>query len=488
MNKIRGLIIVASIIALFLALFFFVQFTGFLFDIQQKYADSPTWLIALYIGGVAVISFVGIVLIYRLSRIGSAPQKVIKSKPREVIDDTTFTEKMSELQNKGADTAEIEADWQNLLSIRENAAVSVAVFGEVNAGKSSLIQTLTGQAVDISARAGQTQYLTEYPFQYNDRPYTLIDMPGINEVTAAHEFNTEKLVKEKAIKSHIVLWVVEEELTQSSFEAYQYLQQFNKPMLIAINKADYYSDSERLQITERIQQQLKQAVTVVWTSAATTKVVEKHFPDGRIESHEVPVSGQISELIQAMESLTFDRLTLDYQLNDSYFQALEVAMDDSLQQARQEKAERIIKSYSQKAIFGGMAAVGPGTDVLLQGYLGMGMARELCALYDVDVKSVDLEDTLSQLNDKMKKELAVILALVGNVCKAFPGVGTVAGGAMHAIAYGLIFESLGKAMAACLAKYHGINREQLATELEGQISGNLEARATRLAKAVIFRE
>lgn len=485
MDKIRGLIIIVAFIALFLALFFFVQFTGFLFDIQQKYADSPTWLIALYIGGVAVIALVGLRLIYKLSKFGSNPQKMPQEKPREVIDDDSFNDKINQLQAKGADTADIEADWHNLLSIREKETVSIALFGEVNVGKSSLIQTLTGKTTDISARGGQTQMITEYPFSYNERRYELIDMPGLNEVgdTAV----SEQLVREKAVKSHLVVWMTDEELTQSAYGHYQMLKQFEKPLIIAINKADYYSDTERAQITERIQQQLQQTIPVVWVSAASSKIVERHFDDGRVESEEITVLGQISELITAIESATFDRLTLDNRLNDSYFRQLEIDMDKSLSVARQARAEQIVKSYSQKAIFGGMAAVGPGTDVLLQGYLGMGMAKELCAVYDVDVKAVDLESTLALLNDKMKKELAVILALVGNVLKAFPGVGTVAGGVAHAVAYGLIFESVGRAMTACLEKYNGIEQNQLAGELQGQISNNLEERAVRLAKAVIFK-
>ncbi|MGY0400076.1 MAG: GTPase, partial [Ostreibacterium sp.] len=478
--------VIGAVIALFLALFFFVQFVGFLFDIQQKYANSPLWLIALYIIGVAVISLIGIWLIYKLSRFGSTPKRVIVEKPREVIDDDTFNKKINILRKKGADTVNIEADWKNLLSIRAKEVVTIALFGEINTGKSSLIQMLTGNVTDISAQGGQTQIITNYPFMYNERRYELIDMPGLYEVgdTAV----SESLVHDKAIKSHLVVWVMDKELTQSAYEYYQMLRHFDKPIIIAINKADYYSIIEQTQIAERVLQQLKTTIPVVWVSAISTKMVERHYDDGSIKSQKIPIKGNVNELIEVVESITFDRLTLDNQLNNSYFQSLEKDMDVSLSLARQAKAEIIIKSYSQKAIFGGMAAVGPGTDVLLQGYLGMGMAKALCSLYEIDVKSVDLEGTLTMLNDKMKKELAVILALLGNVCKAFPGVGTIAGGIMHAVAYGLIFESVGNAITSCLEKYHGIDQRQLANELEGQIHEHLETRAIRLAKAVIFKQ
>ncbi|PIE45600.1 MAG: hypothetical protein CSA44_02175 [Gammaproteobacteria bacterium] len=484
MNKIRGLIIVGTVIALFLALFFFVEFTGFLFDIQQQYADSPQWLIAFYLVGVALIALVGLVLIYKVSRLGTSPKKVVDSQPREVVDDETFTQKISELRDKGANTDAIESDWQNLLSIREKEAVTIALFGEINAGKSALIQTLTGMKTGVSARAGKTRVITNYPFTIGQRRYELIDMPGLSEVDAGI---TDELVREKAIKSHLVIWVVDEEITRSSHAHYQTLKRFGKPVIIAINKADYYSDTERQQIAERIREQLADNLPIVWVSAATTKTVEKHYDDGRIESQEIAVTGQVGDLIAVIESLTFDRLTLDYRLNDSYFQSLEIQMNKSLSDVRRLKAENVVKSYTKKAVFAGMAAVGPGTDVLLQGYLGMGMTKALCDIYDVEVKSVDLEATLAMLNDKMKKELALILALVGNVLKAFPGIGTVTGGIAHAVAYGLIFESLGKAMSACLDSHQGLEQHRLVSALEEQLHDNLEKRAFNMAKAVIFK-
>ncbi len=490
MNKLRGLIIVASVIALFLALFFFVQFTGFLFDIQQKYADSPTWLIVLYIGGVAIISLVGLFFIYKLSRFGNAPTRTSQEKQREVIDDETFQNKIQELKTKGADTQHIESDWQNLLDIRAREVVSIAIFGEINVGKSSLVQTMTGKNNAISAKGGETRLISEYHFQYQQRQYNLIDMPGLNEASEVGQL-LENKVKDKAIKSHLIIWLMDEELTQSGANHYQFLEKFNKPIIIAINKADYYTQQEQTQISTRIakhcQEQFNRELPIVWVSSDTQKIVEKHYDDGRIETKEVKVKGDVSALIAVIETMTFDRLTLDNRLSDSYFHALEITMNESLSTARQEKAEAVIKSYSQKAIFAGMAAVGPGTDIILQGYLGMGMAKKLCHIYDVDVNAVDLEGTLSMLNEKMKKELAVILALAGNVLKAFPGVGTVAGGAVHAVAYGLIFESIGKAMTACLEKHHGMDKELLANAFEEQINDNMEARAIRLAKSIIFK-
>ena len=45
---------------------------------------------------------------------------------------------------------------------------------------------------------------------------------------------------------------------------------------------------------------------------------------------------------------------------------------------------------------------------------------------------------------------AHLLAVAGNALKAFPGVGTIAGGLTHAVAYGLIFDALGNGLRSSL--------------------------------------
>ena len=47
---------------------------------------------------------------------------------------------------------------------------------------------------------------------------------------------------------------------------------------------------------------------------------------------------------------------------------------------------------------------------------------------------------------------ALTLAIAGNAFKAFPGVGTISGGVIHAVAYGMIFDSLGRAAAETMGE------------------------------------
>jgi hypothetical protein len=163
-------------------------------------------------------------------------------------------------------------------------------------------------------------------------------------------------------------------------------------------------------------------------------------------------------------------------------------LDCAVAEHRRGKAEIIIHSYSRKAVFGALAAVSPGTDVLIQGYLGFNLIKELCALYEVPAREMDTQRFLDLAGNQIKRNFNLLLALVGNVFKAFPGVGTVVGGMMHAVVYGLVFESLGKAVARSLESRGDLVSGPALRMFEDNLSEDLEARAKRLAQLVWARQ
>jgi len=115
-----------------------------------------------------------------------------------------------------------------------------------------------------------------------------------------------------------------------------------------------------------------------------------------------------------------------------------VELSKAKQDHRNKEAEKIIKSSTKKAVFGALASVSPGSDLVIQGVLGTQMVKGLCGLYDVPVRQLDIDNLLDFSTDQMKKSVPLLLAVAGNGMKAFPGIGTLTGGFTHAIAYGLI--------------------------------------------------
>ena len=76
--------------------------------------------------------------------------------------------------------------------------------------------------------------------------------------------------------------------------------------------------------------------------------------------------------------------------------------------------------------------------------------KALTELYGISMTKLDIDDLLALLGGKLKGSITLLLAIAGNAAKAFPGLGTLGGGALHAVAYGLLFQSVGRALLECL--------------------------------------
>ena len=115
-------------------------------------------------------------------------------------------------------------------------------------------------------------------------------------------------------------------------------------------------------------------------------------------------------------------------------------------------AEAAVRKYTRRAVVGALAAVAPGTDLVIQGALATALLRELTALYGLGLRDVDLDRFVERAGGTVRTATSVTLAIAGNALKAFPGLGTLGGGLVHAVAYGMVFDSLGRAVAATLAE------------------------------------
>ena len=154
-------------------------------------------------------------------------------------------------------------------------------------------------------------------------------------------------------------------------------------------------------------------------------------------------------------------------------------------QHREQQAETLVKSYSRRAVVGALAAVAPGSDLVIQGVLATRLIQELCALYEVSVKEVQIESFLKLAGGKIRKMSALTLAIAGNAFKAFPGIGTLTGGMLHAVAYGMIFDSLGRAAAQTLSSRGELRPYPAAAAFEELLSENLESGAEHFARLAL---
>jgi len=96
---------------------------------------------------------------------------------------------------------------------------------------------------------------------------------------------------------------------------------------------------------------------------------------------------------------------------------------------------------------------------VIQGVLATALTRELARIHGLEVRDIDLDAFLARAGGLVRTTSTLTMAVVGNALKAFPGFGTLGGGLMHAVAYGLIFDSLGRALATTFAETRRFDRE-----------------------------
>ena len=122
-------------------------------------------------------------------------------------------------------------------------------------------------------------------------------------------------------------------------------------------------------------------------------------------------------------------------------------------------------------------------EALVDRYLPM--VRALCAIYGVSAKDVEVSRLLDLSQGYVGRTLPILLAVAGNALKAFPGVGTIAGGATHAVAYGLIFDALGRGLSGALAEGGELRPAVAAQKFRENLGEDLRARTIRMARLAV---
>jgi GTPase SAR1 family protein/uncharacterized protein (DUF697 family) len=473
-----------------LILLIVLQLTESALNVWQLLDQLSPSLLILYGIGLFGFSLGLFVLSWLILRSGKSQHR---SKDREggaplLQDRDAFEAALSKADLRGVDTTRARDELKELDERAEQVERYVALFGPVSAGKSALIRAITGsQSIPVDPRAGTTQAVRHYHYGDTGQDLIFTDAPGILDLNEDHN----RLAQEEARRAHLVVYVSEGELTRDQYLELTELQRFERPLILALNKQDRYSEQELSDIIQRIAKQFP-GLQVVPVQAGGQEEVIRIDPDGQQKRVVRQRPAQVEVLLDAIHSRIGEGAESLVRLRDESLIRLGA---EKLQSAtlshRRSQSDKLVKEYTRKAMLGAMAAVSPGTDILIQGYLGVKMVKSLSELYEVRVGDVDLEQLVQLASQDVGKRMTLLLALIGNVLKAFPGVGTVTGGLTHAVAYGLIFEALGKSVVKTLDQRDQLETANILNNFEETMSGNLEERAkyfARLALAQIVRK
>ena len=372
--------------------------------------------------------------------------------------------RVARLNEQRADTTVLQAELEELDRRARSEELYVAVFGEISAGKSSLVRALTSSALthaaaQVDVLGGTTRSVEHYRGTLADGvALTFADVPGTHEVSGAVR---EQLARDEALRAHVVLYVCAGDLTRDQDAELRWLRGFGKPLLLVLNKADQFRDGERAALESALRERyraLTDAQLVV--SAGGNKSFERQLPDGRRERVQRERLADVDALRAMLARIAAQGATALEPAREAAVLTAVGGRADTLETAtREREAEAVVIKYTKRAVVGALAAVMPGSDLVIQGVLATALIRELSKLYAVPVRDMDIDIFLAQVKLTIRTSASLVLAVAGNALKAFPGLGTLGGGVLHAIAYGLIFDSLGHAVATTLRDHRALDRD-----------------------------
>ncbi|MCW8808323.1 MAG: GTP-binding protein [Rhodanobacter sp.] len=178
----------------------------------------------------------------------TGPQRVADSL-RHLLDDPTIP---------AAVRAELTTEFariERMLSRIERGELHVAVFGRVSTGKSALGNALLGRAAFQVGVLHGTTTAAEHAMldEAQHDGLLLIDTPGINELDGEAR---ERLAFEVAEVSDLVIFVADGDLTRDELDALKTLAVTQRPLLLALNKADRYGDDELAGLLDHLRQRV----------------------------------------------------------------------------------------------------------------------------------------------------------------------------------------------------------------------------------------
>ena len=218
-------------------------------------------------------------------------------------------------------------------------------------------------------------------------------------------------------------------------------------------------------------------------SAGGLERFERQLPDGRrehVERERLPDVNALKKLLAGFAKL--GSAQLESSREAAVLTSIAGKADTLTNDARDRDASAVVAKYTKRAVVGALAAVVPGSDLVIQGVLGTALIRELAQLYGVSVRDVDIDKFLSHIKLTVRTSTSIVLAIAGNALKAFPGLGTLGGGALHAIAYGLLVDSLGRAVAITLRDRHALDSAVATDALSRLLAAPTAARLRKIAE------
>lgn len=165
--------------------------------------------------------------------------------------------------------------------------IRIAIVGRPNVGKSSLLNELLGKRRSlVSSVAGTTRDPVDAPFEYNGRPYVLVDTAGIRRKSKTErgaEVLSVILAKRALSTCHVAILVLDasERIAHQDAHIAGLMEEARRGAIIVLNKWDLIKGEEAAdQVEEALQERFAflDWAPILRVSAKSGRAVDKIMP------------------------------------------------------------------------------------------------------------------------------------------------------------------------------------------------------------------
>ena len=176
---------------------------------------------------------------------------------------------------------------ENISDIEESNSPKISIVGRPNAGKSTLINSLSlKDRVIVSPLAGTTIDAINVPVEFGDRKYELYDTAGIRKgykTKTNIEYFSYVRAMHAASESDITILLIDADngLVDQDLKILSMIEKFGKPIILAINKIDLLSRKKMKDFfdNKKIEKRFFEDLKLIKISALKGKGFKKLFKE-----------------------------------------------------------------------------------------------------------------------------------------------------------------------------------------------------------------
>ncbi len=263
--------------------------------------NRPTWFVAVFVSALVIIALLSLALVMKLLLPGA--QKA-KREQTPIESEAELEKRIKKADEDGLDVRQVKQEIAELTQRRTAGNIYIAVFGEVNMGKSSIICAILPDASpSISNIAGTTQQITHYHWQSSAGDQLILaDVPGTEQVDSKQ---LSSLARDEALRAHIVIYVCDGDLNRTQYQELLLLCELKKPTIVALNKSDVYNKEELQKIQNKLISQLPAdyPIELVLVSCGRQESVVRVLANGHEEIITRPIPADVSQLTQEIQPI-----------------------------------------------------------------------------------------------------------------------------------------------------------------------------------------